>query len=319
MSERIAVINFDLGEEINRRIEGEFPQFRFHIQRKGGEALSEEVLANAEVVCGYLNKPGYIRQAKNARFIHALSAGVDGFLGDVAEDVAVSNAAGAYSVVLGEHVLALVLALARRIDSSMRNMCGAREWKFQHVRGGIHGANVAILGAGDIGGYVANAMRALGANRITGYKLHPAEAKPPYDAMFAGEDRLHAAMAGADYVIICLPGTPFTKNLIGREAIAAMKPGCTLINIGRGNIVDTEAMLAALQSGHLAAAGLDVTEPEPLPPEHPLWDMENVIITTHYAGWSASKDALADWFIENFHAYLEGRPLPGAVDRVWKY
>ena len=120
-------------------------------------------------------------------------------------------------------------------------------------------------------------------------------------------------------MLICLPGSPYTKNLIDARHIGLMKEGAVVVNIGRGSILNTGALMEALKSGHIAAAGLDVTDPEPLPPEHPLWDCPNVLITPHISGLGASKQKHAEWFAENLRAYIEGRPLPGAVNREMKY
>ena len=107
--------------------------------------------------------------------------------------------------------------------------------------------------------------------------------------------------------------------MLDARRIGLMKAGSVLVNIGRGSIVNTEALMEALCSGHIAAAGLDVTDPEPLPPDHPLWDCPNVLITPHISGLGASKQKHAEWFAENLRAYLEGRPQPGAVNREMKY
>ena len=120
-------------------------------------------------------------------------------------------------------------------------------------------------------------------------------------------------------MLICLPGSPYTKDMLDARRIALMKDGVVIVNIGRGSILNTEALMEGLKSGHIAAAGLDVTDPEPLPADHPLWDCENVLITPHISGLGASKMKHAQWFAENLHAYLEGKPLPGAVNRAMKY
>ena len=133
------------------------------------------------------------------------------------------------------------------------------------------------------------------------------------------QSELDAELPQADLVALSLPGTPETLHLFGAERLALCKPGAILLNVGRGTAVDGEALAAAVHSGQLSGAGLDVTDPEPLPPEHPLWDCPNVLITPHISGLGASKQKHAEWFAENLRAYIEGRPLPGAVNREMKY
>ena len=165
----------------------------------------------------------------------------------------------------------------------------------------------------------ARALKAFGPARLLGYKLNPCPVFAPYDEILTGPEGLRSALERADYVLVCLPGSPYTKGLIGREQFQQLRPGAGLVNIGRGSIVDTQAMTEALASGRLAFAAMDVTDPEPLPADHPLWRMENVLITPHYAGLYASLQRHAEWFAENLQAFLDGKPLPGAVNAAWRY
>ena len=229
----------------------------------------------------------------------------------------VSNGAGVYADAVGEHVIALLMAVMHGIPASVENM-KEKKWPFIPMLGNVNGKTAAVLGTGDIGSNAARIVRAMGA-KVLGYKLHPCEPFEPYDEIYTGEDGRDAILGKADLVLICLPGSPYTKNLIDARRIGLMKEGAVVVNIGRGSILNTGALMDALKSGHIAAAGLDVTDPEPLPPEHPLWDCPNVLITPHISGLGASKQKHAEWFAENLRAYIEGRPLPGAVNREMKY
>ena len=250
-----------------------------------------------------------------------MSAGIDGYLEAIdahpAQHIQLSNSAGLYGPAVGEHALALLLAATHGIKPSVLGMQRG-EWKSHPMLGDVAGATAAVLGTGDIGTHVAAALRAMGAH-VLGYKLHEAAPAPPYHELFFGTEGLGQMLPRADFVIICLPGTKFTQGLIGRQQFSQMKNGAILVNIGRGTIVDTDAMMDALRSGRLAALATDVTDPEPLPPGHPLWQMPNVIITPHYSGLGVRPQAHARWFAENLEAYLDGKPLPGAVDRRYKY
>ena len=297
----------------------QFPEFEFLSYPRNAK-VPDEVLARAEVLMNYGDK-SQIAPAKNVRYIHTISAGIDGYIDEVdrchGSALPVTNGAGVYSDAVGEHVIALLLAVVHGIVPSVRNMA-EKQWPAIPMLGNVNGKTIAVLGTGDIGNNAARICAAMGA-RVLGFKLHACEPFPPYSEIYTGDDGLDALLPQADAVLVCLPGSPFTKDMLDARRIGLMKAGSVLVNIGRGSIVNTEALMEALRSGRIAAAGLDVTDPEPLPPDHPLWDCPNVLITPHISGLGASKQKHAEWFAENLRAYLEGRPQPGAVNREMKY
>lgn len=319
MDKRICVVGCDLGPGPMAYLREQFPEFEFLSYPRNAK-VPDEVLARAEVLMNYGDK-SQIAPAKNVRYIHTISAGIDGYIDEVdrchGSALPVTNGAGVYSDAVGEHVIALLLAVVHGIVPSVRNMA-EKQWPAIPMLGNVNGKTIAVLGTGDIGNNAARICAAMGA-RVLGFKLHACEPFPPYSEIYTGDDGLDALLPQADAVLVCLPGSPFTKNMLDARRIGLMKAGSVLINIGRGSIVNTEALMAALRSGHIAAAGLDVTDPEPLPPDHPLWDCPNVLITPHISGLGASKQKHAEWFAENLRAYLEGRPQPGAVNREMKY
>lgn len=319
MGKRICVVGCDLGPEPMNYLREQFPEFEFLGYPRNAK-VPDEVLASAEVLMNYGDK-SQIAPAKNVKYIHTISAGIDGYIDEVdrchGSSLPVSNGAGVYADAVGEHVIALLMAVMHGIPASVENM-KEKKWPFIPMLGNVNGKTAAVLGTGDIGSNAARIVRAMGA-KVLGYKLHPCEPFEPYDEIYTGENGLDAILGKADLVLICLPGSPYTKNLIDARRIGLMKDGAVVVNIGRGSILNTGALMEALKSGHIAAAGLDVTDPEPLPPEHPLWDCPNVLITPHISGLGASKQKHAEWFAENLRAYIEGRPLPGAVNREMKY
>ena len=319
MDKRICVVGCDLGPGPMAYLREQFPEFEFLSYPRNAK-VPDEVLARAEVLMNYGDK-SQIAPAKNVRYIHTISAGIDGYIDEVdrchGSALPVTNGAGVYSDAVGEHVIALLLAVVHGIVPSVRNMA-EKQWPAIPMLGNVNGKAIAVLGTGDIGNNAARICAAMGA-RVLGFKLHACEPFPPYSEIYTSDDGLDALLPQADAVLVCLPGSPFTKNMLDARRIGLMKAGSVLINIGRGSIVNTEALMAALRSGHIAAAGLDVTDPEPLPPDHPLWDCPNVLITPHISGLGASKQKHAEWFAENLRAYLEGRPQPGAVNREMKY
>ena len=319
MDKRICVVGCDLGPGPMAYLREQFPEFEFLSYPRNAK-VPDEVLARAEVLMNYGDK-SQIAPAKNVRYIHTISAGIDGYIDEVdrchGSALPVTNGAGVYSDAVGEHVIALLLAVVHGIVPSVRNMA-EKQWPAIPMLGNVNGKTIAVLGTGDIGNNAARICAAMGA-RVLGFKLHACEPFPPYSEIYTGDDGLDALLPQADAVLVCLPGSPFTKDMLDARRIGLMKAGSVLVNIGRGSIVNTEALMEALRSGHIAAAGLDVTDPEPLPPDHPLWDCPNVLLTPHISGLGASKQKHAEWFAENLRAYLEGRPQPGAVNREMKY
>lgn len=319
MDKRICVVGCDLGPGPMAYLREQFPEFEFLSYPRNAK-VPDEVLARAEVLMNYGDK-SQIAPAKNVRYIHTISAGIDGYIDEVdrchGSALPVTNGAGVYSDAVGEHVIALLLAVVHGIVPSVRNMA-EKQWPAIPMLGNVNGKTIAVLGTGDIGNNAARICAVMGA-RVLGFKLHACEPFPPYSEIYTGEDGLDALLPQADAVLVCLPGSPFTKDMLDARRIGLMKAGSVLVNIGRGSIVNTEALMEALRSGRIAAAGLDVTDPEPLPPDHPLWDCPNVLITPHISGLGASKQKHAEWFAENLRAYLEGRPQPGAVNREMKY
>lgn len=319
MDKRICVVGCDLGPGPMAYLREQFPEFEFLSYPRNAK-VPDEVLARAEVLMNYGDK-SQIAPAKNVRYIHTISAGIDGYIDEVdrchGSALPVTNGAGVYSDAVGEHVIALLLAVVHGIVPSVRNMA-EKQWPAIPMLGNVNGKTIAVLGTGDIGNNAARICAAMGA-RVLGFKLHACDPFPPYSEIYTGDDGLDALLPQADAVLVCLPGSPFTKDMLDARRIGLMKAGSVLVNIGRGSIVNTEALMEALRSGRVAAAGLDVTDPEPLPPDHPLWDCPNVLITPHISGLGASKQKHAKWFAENLRAYLEGRPQPGAVNREMKY
>ncbi len=317
--ERIMVVGCDLGKEPMEYLRKRFPQFVIHSFARF-EKAPDELLAQAEVLMNY-GDASQIAPAKNVKFIHTMSAGIDGYIDEVdrchGSDLPVSNGAGVYADAVGEHVIALLMAVLHGICPSQDNM-KEKQWKPIPMLGNVNGKTVAVLGTGDIGNNAGRICKAMGA-KVLGYKLNPCAPFEPYEKIFVGEEGLDEILAAADIVLVCLPGSPYTKNMLDARRIGRMKDGSVLINIGRGSIVNTDALMEALTSGHIAAAGLDVTDPEPLPADHPLWDCPNVLITPHISGLGANKQKHAEWFAENLQAFLDGKPLPGAVNRKMKY
>jgi phosphoglycerate dehydrogenase-like enzyme len=216
-------------------------------------------------------------------------------------------------------MLALTFALIRRFGQYSRNQA-AHRWKAMGNIISVEGSTTAILGLGDIGGSYARKMKALGAYTI-GFRRSLGE-KPDYLDEQYTLSSLDEVLPRADIIAIALPGLVETRHLIGSHQFSLMKEGAYLINVGRGNIVDPDALKEALTAGRLGGAGLDVTEPEPLPARDPLWDFDNVIITPHVAGHfflQETFERIVRIAGENLKAYVTGSSYSHVVNRSLGY
>ncbi len=255
--------------------------------------------------------------ADKLEWIHATSAGVDAlmFPALIDGDVKVTNARGIFDRTIAEYVLCTILMFAKDFPKSIRLQT---EHKWQHRdTERAEGNQVLIVGAGSIGSQIARLCKAIG--------LHPhgIARTPRHDANFVsvhGNDELMEQLSLADYVVIAAPLTPQTEGLFNEKAFKTMKKSARLINIGRGPVVKTDDLITALRNGDIAGAALDVFEEEPLPTDHPLWDMENVIMTAHmsgdFIGW---KRALTDQFLDNLDRWHRGEELFNPVDKKLGY
>ena len=227
--------------------------------------------------------------------------------------VPVTNASQVFADPCAQHVLAQMLALVRNLPAQLRNQDGLREWRYLEDRftnAVLTRQTVLLLGYGAIGRRLAELLQPFG-TRVLAFRRTPsAEA----GVTVIGESGLAAALAQADHVVNILPDSPATTGWMSAALFAAMKPGARFYNIGRGTTVDQEALRSALASGRLGSAYLDVMDPEPLPPVHPLWTARNCFITCHIGGGTGDQDNnLAAHFLANLAAFTCGGSL---MDRI---
>jgi phosphoglycerate dehydrogenase-like enzyme len=250
------------------------------------------------------------RDGKKLQWIQLLTAGYDGLIfHGVPPGVAITNAGGCYSPMVAEHAMMLLLALVRRLPLMLANQARhAFDRSFLPRLGALDGATMAIVGFGSIGREVARRARPFGM-RIIGL-TRSARPDPLADEIHP-MTALHDMLARADAVVLAVPLSPQTRHLIGAAELAACRRNTILINVARGGVVDPVALGAALRSGQIAGAGLDVTEPEPLPPEDPLWTCPNLIVSPHVAalGSAAVLHCLAELTAGNLRRFLAGEAL----------
>ena len=291
-----------------------------------GETSLPERLAWAEAAAISWNGPpidGVLAAAPRLRWLHQRGTGIDAISTPrlVASDLLLTNGSGNLAPNIAEHVIGLMLAFARQLPSLVRAQ-HERRWQPPQVDSlfELSGQTLALVGVGALGRAVAQRAAALGM-RVQGVRLSTPEPTlpPDFSAMWS-IDGIDAALRDADHVVITLPLTAQTRKLFSTDRLAAMKRGAYLYNVGRGPVVDQDALLAALRSGQLAGAGLDVTEPEPLPAESPLWLEPGVLITAHSSGLTPrSFERYQALLLENMRRFDRGEALLNVVDKQRGY
>lgn len=253
--------------------------------------------------------------AEKAKWLNTMAAGVDPFPLDVLRErgVIFTNGAGLNAVAIAEYAVMGMLTIAKGWREVVRAQ-ERREW-LDKAPGtmSLHGSRALVVGAGGIGGRIAHLLR--------GLDVEVTEARRRATPGVLGADEWRGALGEVDWVVVAVPSTPDTVHLFGPAEFAAMKRGATILNFARGAVLDQQALMAALDSGQVGAAFLDVTDPEPLPPGHPLWSYDQVHISMHLSG--RSQDTLyrlgAERFLENLDRYARGEPLVSEVDLVAGY
>lgn len=255
--------------------------------------------------------PADLVHAPALKWVQTWTAGVDPYLrpGVLPEGARLTSAVGSYGQSVSEHMLAMLFCLMKRMHL-YRDGQFSGSWADRGAVKSLVGATVLLAGTGDLGSSFAKLCKALGAKTI-GLRRDPSIPADGIDEMHSLAE-VDAYLPHADVFAMTLPGTPETYHFMDQRRLALMKPDAILVNAGRGPGVDMDALTATLQAGHLWGAALDVTEPEPLPPTHPLWQCPNVFITPHIAGGehlAATKGRIAAIALENLKCFLAGQPL----------
>ena len=286
----------------------------------------EEHLQNAEVAITWSLRPEQFLAARNLRWIHSPAAAVHQLMFPelVNSDVMVTNAREVHAPVVAEHVIAQILALAKKIPQAVRmqqkHVWGKEEmWRERPPAREIAGATLGLIGLGSIGREVAKRASALGL-RVIAVREHPERGGGENVECVFGTGQMDQLLSESDYVVLAAPITPETRGIMNAERIAKMKPEACLINVGRGPLVEESALVNALIKKSIGGAALDVFDQEPLPQDSELWDLENALITPHSA---AITDKLWDRHYklihENLRRYLAGEPLLAGVDKTRGY
>lgn len=245
------------------------------------------------------------RELQQVRWIHSLNAGVESLPFDLLRrsEIVVTNSRGLYGDALAEFAIGAMLFFAKDLRRLVRNQ-ESRTWQPYTVQR-LEGSTVGIIGFGGVGQAVGRRAEALG------MRVLPVRRRQEF-----GDPTVDEVVAEADYLVVSAPLTPATHHLLNRQRLERMKPESVLINVGRGSVVEEPALIELLESRRIRGAALDVFESEPLPPGHPLWTLENVLLSPHTADHTAdSHDRAMAFFIENLHRFQRGESLENVVDK----
>jgi phosphoglycerate dehydrogenase-like enzyme len=263
-------------------------------------------LPEATVVTGHHMDAGQINRAPNLELFQALYAGTDHLPLSAFEEaeVAVTSASGVHGPNVAEHAIGSALALTRRFHVARRR-AERREWRHYQAHE-MAGGTATVVGLGPIGEAIVRRLDGFDVDTI-GIRYTPEKGGPTDEVIGFGDAAVASALARSEYLFLACPLTETTRTLIDGDAFDTLPPSAVLINVARGGVVDTDALVDALRSNVIRGAALDVTDPEPLPEGHPLWGFENVLITPHNAGHTpAYYERLADIAAQNVELIEDG-------------
>jgi phosphoglycerate dehydrogenase-like enzyme len=310
-----ALVLFAADGDFRRELPGVLPDYEI-LFNEGGDTgnISDEAARDITVIFGN-PQPDLIKRCPRLRWIQLQSAGTDGYCnGELGPELLLSCATGVYGHAVSEHMLAATLQVLKKLHL-YRDEQNMSSWRFRGDVRSILGSTVLILGLGDIGAGYAWRMKALGA-RVIGLRRTERPKPDCVDEVYL-QDRLDELLPRADVLALALPGVKETRGIISRARLARLKEGAVIVNGGRGGAIDTEALCDALESGRLLGAALDVTDPEPLPPNHRLWKLEGAVITPHIAGGRAMPETgryMTKLNLENAARFVRGEKLASLVD-----
>jgi len=291
------------------------PKNRAVVRAAATPSEAAEVAGDAEILYAWKFPPHLYAKAAKLKWLQVMGAGVDWALGpEVPPHVVVTRAPGIFGPWMAEYVIGWCSWVTQRVET-YREAQRQRRWLDHVLPDRLLGKTLVIVGLGDIGRAVASAARVFGM-RVVGVSRSGRLVREADRVYKVGQ--LALALREGDFVVILLPLTAETTNLIGVDALAAMKPTAWLVNIARGAIVNETALREALEQRRIAGAILDVFATEPLPPNHPLWRVSNLVITPHISGPSTPEE-IAPVFNDNLARYLAGKPLRHVVDRKRGY
>lgn len=313
----ISVPTFEINKEEQEQIRKASPEISLTIVK--GKEVTPDMIEKAEIIYGW-PREDQLKLAKNLKWLQLPSAGADGYTEKenyYNQDIRLTNSSGVYGIPIAEHAFGMILSYNRHLQEYAYNKA-AKKWNRRYDPKDFYGSTVGIIGLGDLGREIAKRAKAFGAT-VLAVKRTVTKAPEYVDHLYPLEE-IEEVLTRADYLVLTLPITPKTQGMITEDRLRLMKPDALLVNVGRGAVIDQEALIKALSEGWIGGAALDVTEPEPLPEDSPLWELPNVILTPHASGFSPSNaQRKFEIFYKNLICYLENRPLQNQIDFVEGY
>jgi len=281
------------------------------------ETPSAEQMARTEALMAYGVPPGVLPAMPRLRWAQAMTAGVEGWcaLPDLPPNLTLTCARGTHRESMPENIIGALFYVAKPYAAAVANQKHSR-W-VHSVAQPLTGKTLGILGLGAIGQDVARIAALLGM-RVIGTRRRPEPMRDVAEVLPA--ERTPEVLAQSDFLLLLLPATPATDNFINAERLGMMKPGAWLLNFGRGHLIKDDDLIAAVKANKIAGAMLDVYRQEPLPPEHPFWTTEGIIVLPHIGGPHPQRDSIvARLFVDNLGRFLDDKPLKEIVDRKAGY
>ena len=318
MAKKIGVIIDFLNDKYERQLNAAAAKYGYEIEYFPSSAEAVGRVDDCEILYGHCSQK-VIRSAKSLKWYCCCWAGVDHFCDESLyqnPDCRLTNSSGAYGTTISEHLIMVCLMLLRR-QMEYTEIIRAGGW--ETLPGGIrslHGARITVLGTGDIGTEFARRVRAFHPASLTGVS-RSGRANADFDAVHPVTE-LDQLLPETDLLFMSLPSVSDTVNILNADRMALLPKGAYVVNVGRGTAIDQDALIKALDSGHLAGAALDVVVPEPLPADHPLREAKNLLLTPHVAGnmtLGYTCERNVQLFCENLENYAAGRPMHHLVDR----
>jgi len=276
----------------------------------------DEVIDKADILFSSHTFPvSLLGKARNLKWIQSMSAGVENYARSklIPSNVVITKIKGVFGPIMSEYVVGYILAITQHMKEACDNK-KSRRWE-PFMVDSIRSKTIGVMGLGSVGAYVAYQTHLMGARVIA---LEEQEKRLPYVDQEYSPEEIEQFLSRADFVVVTLPLTDVTEGILGEKELRMMGKGAYLINISRGPLVQEKALVNALKQHIIAGAVLDVFNEEPLPEDHELWNLDNVMITPHISGPSIPED-ITKIFIENLKRFEEGRRLVGVVDREKEY
>lgn len=275
--------------------------------------INYDLMDKANIIIGNPS-PDSLKYCNQLKLLQLTTAGTNGYVENLPNETILTNATGAYGLAISEHMIAMLLCLMKKLNIYQANQ-KENIWKDEGKVTSIYGSKVLIIGLGDIGGEFAKRIHSFGGYTIGVRRL--GKDKPDYLNELYDTKHIDSLLPNADIVALSLPSTPETNQLMNRDRLKLMKKGSYLLNVGRGNVIDQDALYDLLSNGFLGGAGIDVTTPEPLPSDNKLWNAPNLIITPHVSGSGhlpETVNRIIDIAIYNISALNSNKPLQNIID-----